>query len=152
MQVCRELVAFHMASRKGNIEADFGCGDEFLGVWMTSQKFTFCRHPAQGCQGVPFPHTNPPPPRVTDRAAGAVVDKMTTWESTRPLSTSGQKAGFCLSAPLALQMSATGQLADFGRGSSIPHTICTSRIRSCESITYCIEVDAPALNDVEKVT
>ena len=79
------------------ITAGFGCGDEFLGVWMGPLKFTL------GCQGVLFLHL------LTDRAAGAVVDKMTTWELTRPLPTSGQKAGFCFSVPLA--MSPTGQLA-----------------------------------------
>jgi len=30
-----------MASRNGNITAGFGCGDEFLGVWIGSLKFTF---------------------------------------------------------------------------------------------------------------
>ena len=91
------LWPFTMASRNGNITAGFGCGDEFLGVWMGPLKFTL------GCQGVLFLHL------LTDRAAGAVVDKMTTWELTRPLPTSGQKAGFCFSVPLA--MSPTGQLA-----------------------------------------
>jgi len=31
-----------------NIRAGFGCGDEFLGVWMGSLKFTFCRHSRPG--------------------------------------------------------------------------------------------------------
>ena len=104
------LWPFTMASRNGNITAGFGCGDEFLGVWMASLKFTFCR------QGVLFPHL------LADRAAGAVVDKMTTWELTRPLPTSGQKAGFCFSVPLALQCLQLGNWP-FGRGASIPHSI-----------------------------
>lgn len=102
------LWPFTMASRNGNITAGFGCGDEFLGVWMGPLKFTFC------CQGVLFLHL------LTDRAAGAVVDKMTTWELTRPLPTSGQKAGFCFSVPLALQCLQLGNWP-FGRGGSIPH-------------------------------
>ncbi len=85
-------------------------GMSFWGVWMASLKFTFCR------QGVLFLH------HLTDRAAGAVVDKMTTWELTRPLPTSGQKAGFCFSVPLALQCLQLGNWP-FGRGGSIPHNI-----------------------------
>ena len=104
------LWPFTMASRNGNITSGFGCEDEFLGVWMASLKFTFCR------QGVLFPHL------LADRAAGAVVDKMTTWELTRPLPTSGQKAGFCFSVPLALQCLQLGNWR-FGRGASIPHSI-----------------------------
>jgi len=85
-------------------------GMSFWGVWMASLKFTFCR------QGVLFLH------HLTDRAAGAVVNKMTTWELTRPLPTSGQKAGFCFSVPLALQCLQLGNWP-FGRGGSIPHNI-----------------------------
>lgn len=56
------LWTFTVAARNGNIRAGFGCGDEFLGVWMRSWKFTVA---AMGCYF-----------RTPNQAAGTVVDNM----------------------------------------------------------------------------
>jgi len=86
-----------MASRE--YQGRLGCGDEFLeGVGEVTEVHLLS----------PWGAISAPP---TDRAAGAEVDKMATWELTRPLPASGQKSGSCFAVPLALQMSLTGQLA-----------------------------------------
>ena len=91
------LWPFTMASRE--YQGRLGCGDEFLeGVGEVTEVHLLS----------PWGAISAPP---TDRAAGAEVDKMATWELTRPLPASGQKSGSCFAVPLALQMSLTGQLA-----------------------------------------
>ncbi|PWI65232.1 hypothetical protein PCL_07282 [Purpureocillium lilacinum] len=92
-------VAHPMPTNSGENQGRLGCGDEFLeGVGEVTEVHLLS----------PWGAISAPP---TDRAAGAEVDKMATWELTRPLPASGQKAGFCFAVPLALQMSPTGQLA-----------------------------------------
>lgn len=101
------LWTFTVAARNGNIRAGFGCEGRVSGGVDEVVEVHRCRH------GVLFPHPQPGC-RYCSRQYGAC-------ELTRPLLTLVQEAGFCLSVSLPLQVSPTGQLAAFGRGSSLPH-------------------------------